>query len=392
MRTSPRSPPPWLTAESSFSESTGSTQGIRLRISPPATASSRTIHRSIPVCRPEAGAAICAADSASTCSAERAPSTTVKRISRPARAAAAVWRRQSGDAGECRPAVGADPVVGRAEGPPVRSLDKDVGPRQRRVGRQLDLERLGDRPADRGGGGDADRPVGAGARDQGAEPVDQRRLGRGDRRPFRQPKRELGDMGNADVVTRQVWNPGPESERPARFGDGGRNRKNHLVAVAQGLQVEDRESLRRRPGQRGLVEVPRACPIGVRRETGISRRPPVDLPALVHPEMDTEAQGRTVADGIGLRDQTNGALLVGPPLGSRGPRLAGENRRQRQQEDPERRGEARSLFPIHVVCTIMVPVDPGLYFERRSVCPRYRIYRSAMRGGNSINFARGIFS
>ena len=306
----------------------------------------------------------------------------------PGQAAAALWRRERRDAGERGLAVRIDPVIGRAEPPAFRPLHVDVGSRQRRVRRDRELQRPGYVPAHRGQGRDADRKIGAAPRDERGEPLDQRGFDRRGRRPSRKPKREVRDIGNANVVAGEVGNFGLDQERAAGLDQRRVHRKNDLVAVTERLEADHRKTLRRRPGERGLVEILRARPVRLRREPGIARRTPVDLPALVHPEMDAEPQRSIVADGVRRGDQAYRPVLVGPPLGRRRARFARPGGGQRQRGETEENGHCGCHVANHVGCTNIALADPGLYFESRPMWPAYREYRSAMRIENSNRRAR----
>ena len=339
-RTSPARPPPWPTTDNSLSDRTGSTQGIRLE-DQPAEDRERQDDREAARGRPVRRGGRRGAENDGALDRPVAVDRGQPQFAADQRFGGP-GRRQRRDPHQRGLAAGLDHRSRRLERPALGALDKDVGRGQRRARAQAQLHRRRGRAAHRGRGFDSQRTIPAGHRDPRPIGLDQALFDRRALGARRQREDEIGLVGHADVAACQVGHLRPQGDRLAGLAHGEGERQDDLPGVTQRFQAEDREPLRRRPGQARFGQVPRSRPVGPGRETGIARRAPVDLPALVHPEMQPGPHRRALAGRVRGRDQPDRAVFGRPPRPRRPPARAPRLERPRplQPEPPRPDGRA----------------------------------------------------
>ena len=154
------------------------------------------------------------------------------------------------------------------------------------------------------------------------------------RRSGRDVESEFGGIGDADVGAGEVIQRRPQANRFARPHRLCLDRQQDGVRVTDGLQVEDREPMRRRPVNAGIGEIVRERPVGAGRVAGVTGRSPVDVPARPHTELDARGDYRSRADRGDARDQPHRPMLGRCPW--RGGGVPGACRLRNRRVDQQR--------------------------------------------------------
>ncbi len=175
-----------------------------------------------------------------------------------------------------------------------------------------------------------------------------RELGRV-RRARRQVERCGVAVGDTHFVADQKIDLRAQVHGLAGRAEFGCDRKDHLLFVAEGLQVEIFEADGRGPLERRSGQVGRFVPCHVGRDSGIARRAPVGLPAFVEADLDAERDRFEIADSCRGRDEADIGLRAVEPVGRRVARS--EARPQKSRNGGHNRGQTQD-FPetrYHVV-------------------------------------------
>ncbi len=329
-RTRRRSPPPWPTTASSFIDKTGRTHGIRLRMRPPRTAK-RTISasdRCAGCLGAGAAAAACAADDRPLLDGP-SPSTSVRISGVRAFASASPSR-------PCTVTRNVTPLPSAARSTEGAAKARSGGPSTKRSGETKGCDARA-RTTRRSGTSSLSRtssiamPAGPsmppGLRHAPGEVADRGGKGARPSRAGGNGKGERRGVGNADVLARQVVDPGSEGDGQRRRRQPGIDRQNDAVLVSCGLEVEYAEAGRRRPEQIRSGEVGRTAPVDSRRKAGVARRAPVDFPAGRQDEFEPERDRRSIADPVDGRNQPDLAVLrLRPGRSGSGCRPTAQNR------------------------------------------------------------------
>ena len=320
-------------APSSFSASTGSTQGMKLRMRPPNSATA-SIGKS--AARSTAGDP---STGVTTASIARPPSTRVTVSFLPGSAASAArvplaLSRSTASPGPAPATVRGAPKT-TAPAPSMKASGATSG------GSLLTASSSRAGPArPPGGARDRDarasavaRHLGRIARDEGAEAGRARR-----RRTGRQIERQRRPVGNADLAAGQVVEAQAQRQGRARLIKPRDDRQDDRAGIADRLEAEHREALRRRPFDLRRFQVARARPIEPRRIAGIAGRAPINLPMRLEAKFEAELD-LIVGSDRGLRGKEPHLALLGLEpgrggrLGARG-QSGGQNHRRHRCAEP----------------------------------------------------------
>ena len=155
----------------------------------------------------------------------------------------------------------------------------------------------------------------------------------------RQRQREVGALGNADLLADQPIGACAQhlrgARRQRRLG-GDRHRQQHHAVVAVIHVRTRRQQMRRGPLDRPGLDSGRQLPIERRRQSGIAGISPVGMPALLHREAQRHHDRLAGNDRRPLRDELGLDVLR---LHGGGERARRE--RKRRQRDSHARGGAK---------------------------------------------------
>ena len=142
---------------------------------------------------------------------------------------------------------------------------------------------------------------------------------------------------HADLLADEIVDRGAQRHRLASLGRRHGDREHHLAAIAEGLEPEQGEAARRRPGHLGRGDVARGGPVDGDRNAGIAGRAPIGVPPRLKIELEAHRQALRIADRGHRSDQPGRRLVVALP---RGGQLAGACARTGQAGDRQRQAEA----------------------------------------------------
>ena len=219
----------------------------------------------------------------------------------------------------------------RLEGVEVGPLDEEVGCLEGLPRPRHHFQHLSARGAGQGGAIDGEAVGRAVPRHALGEAFDAVGEFAGCRRAGRQVEGQVDRVGDADFAAGEEIDPRPQRQRPARRREPRRDREHHRALIAESVESEDAEALRRRPAQHRPGQIGGSGPVGPGREPGRAGRAPIDLPARLHAEFESEHDRRPFAHGLGGRDEARLGIFVARPVG--GGRRLGHGR------DHERRGQ-----------------------------------------------------